>query len=366
MRQKYYLSGITILLLSLFMISLMFFACRKETSVKTVADFSYTDNITGEKMALEDELLLPKKMFLINDSSVAVMEINNEYGVRLFKLNADSVTLIASLGRRGGGPNEVISNIHTLQKDKVHGQTGIWISDIQSVRFHPFDAETYTWQQDHSRIINLPKTVIPSNRCFVIDEETLFGTTTAIKHQTFKYTVKNSQLLEYDFYPIQPNPFDERDSKSIFNGDMDIKPDKSQFVWAYELLKSISIGSINEPSDAISLQFEDAPFPQITSIKDIQTLKLQYIRLYATDRYIYAIYAGKSSEELNNATGITVHVFKWDGSPYYELHLDHIINCLCVDEDNRIIYGIDPTAEENAEWYRFRLPDNFLINNNND
>jgi hypothetical protein len=95
----------------------------------------------------------------------------------------------------------------------------------------------------------------------------------------------------------------------------------------------------------------------------LRNLPLQYLDVYVTDNYIYALYAGLGNAELENhshgalSKGVGVHVFKWDGTACCSLNLDRIINCFCVDETNRVIYGIDPTGEDNSTFYRFSIPD---------
>jgi hypothetical protein len=192
----------------------------------------------------------------------------------------------------------------------------------------------------------------------VINNDTLLGKTTAINAQLFIYSPNqnNDEVAGYDFYPIDPNPYNALDSKTIFNGDIEIKPDKSQVVLSYDLLKSITIVSLNNLSKPLSLTFKDTPFPLFSDLKQALSTPLQYMRLYATNRYIYALYAGKTVDELEKAEGLSVHIFKWDGTAYCELHLDKFINCFCVDENNHLLYGLNPMGEENSDLYRFPLP----------
>jgi hypothetical protein len=149
---------------------------------------------------------------------------------------------------------------------------------------------------------------------------------------------------------------------------MNLKPDKSHFVLSYELFKSLCIVSLDKLSEPLFLKFKNTPDPQIgmadgqVVTSDLNRLPIQYIDTYTTDRFIYALYVGKMVEELadfspETSKGMSIHVFNWDGTPYCSFNLDRIINCLCVDETNHIIYGIDPTAEENSAFFKFPMPE---------
>jgi hypothetical protein len=119
----------------------------------------------------------------------------------------------------------------------------------------------------------------------------------------------------------------------------------------------------------VYIKFKDTPFPQFNATDQqanreiVKNLPLQYINLYTTDNHIYALYAGKKEDELENhsgealSKGVSVHVFNWDGTAICSLNLDCIINCFCVDEKNKVIYGIDPTGDENSIFYRFDIPE---------
>jgi hypothetical protein len=138
---------------------------------------------------------------------------------------------------------------------------------------------------------------------------------------------------------------------------------------AYQWFKSLCIVSPDKPSDPLYIKFDDAPFPQFDAANQqanreiLRNLPLQYINLYTTDNHIYVLYANKKGNEIENHSiealpqGVSIHVFNWDGTALCSLNLDRIINCFCVDEKNKIIYGIDPTGEENSVFYSFDMPD---------
>jgi hypothetical protein len=195
------------------------------------------------------------------------------------------------------------------------------------------------------------------------------GISTSIDNQVFIYSDEKKVLQRYDFYPISPNPYDRLASKTVYSAYMGLKPDKSHFVLAYQWLQSLCIVSLDRLSEPVCIKFKDSPFPKFSATDQEANrtitgkLPLQYINLYVTDSHIYALYAGKKGNELENhsrkplSQGVSIHVFSWDGTALGILNLDRIINCFCVDEKNKIIYGMDPTGDDNSIFYRFDMPE---------
>jgi hypothetical protein len=71
--------------------------------------------------------------------------------------------------------------------------------------------------------------------------------------------------------------------------------------------------------------------------------KLGYIATYATDKYVYAIYSGKTLIEQGisvNFEGRILRVFDWCGSLVKEYELDIPCGYLCVSEDDSKMWAI--------------------------
>lgn len=334
--------------------------CSKEVDNKQVEieKFMYKFEIIGEEMIVDDNLFFPKKMLFLNDSTIAITEIKDDYGVKIFNIQTNHIHLIDKLGHKGEGPNEIKSNVNTIQNDTLNQDEGLWISDARCMQFHSYNIERDDWNENFSKKIPLPLMLSPVSKCFVISEDCLLGNTIKVDEQVFIYSPNEENTKYYSFYPIRPNLYDKHESKMFFGGDMEIKPDKTSFVLAYELFKAICIIPLDNPEENILLTFKDSPFPKNVNIQNMSSYPLQYLRIYTTNQYIYVLYAGKTIETLNeDSTTLSIHVFGWDGTAYCKLQLDRLINCFCVSKDNKILYGINPTHEENSICYRFTLPE---------
>jgi hypothetical protein len=332
--------------------------------------FESSYNVAGKEIPLATDIFSPKTMLLLTDRTIAVTEKRSEYALITLRMGVDSVYLAGKSGRVGQGPGDVASSINGLQNDRHNSVKGVWLADIQSMKFYGYKADSSTLDSDRPvDVKKLPPQVLPCSKSYMLENSGILGISTAINSQVFIYSPENNTMREYNFYPLNPNPYDIFVSRSVYACYLNIKPDKSRFVLAYQWLKSLSIVSTDKPAEPVHLKFKDTPFPkfnatdQQANFKIIKNLPLQYINLYTTDNHIYALYADKKGEEMENhsnkalSNGVSIHVFNWDGMALYSLNLDRIINCFCVDEKNNVLYGIDPTKEENSTFYSFDMPD---------
>jgi hypothetical protein len=349
------------------LIIVCFSGCKRAINNDLIKEnFQLSYNIAGKEITLTADIFFPKAMLLLTDSAIAVTEKRDEYTLRILKTGIDSVYLAGKCGRIGQGPGDMTSSINSLQKDNYNLIEGIWLADIQSMKFFRYKTNSSTLEDNPVYVKKMSTQVFPCNKSFILNDSDILGVSSTINNQVFIYSDKNNALQGYDFYPIIPNPYDHLVSKTVYSACLGLKPDKSHFVLAYQWLQSLCIVSLDKLSEPVYIRFKNAPFPQFNAtdqqanIEIIKNLPLQYINLYTTDNHIYALYAGQKGNELENQSlsqGVSIHVFNWDGTALCTLNLDRIINCFCVDEKNKIIYGIDPTGEENSIFYRFDIPE---------
>jgi hypothetical protein len=357
-------------LICIILIIVCFSGCKRTINNDLVKEnFQLSYNIAGKEITLTADIFFPKTMLLLTDTAIAVTEKRDEYTLRILKTGIDSVYLAGKWGRTGQGPGDMTSSINCLQKDNYDSTEGIWLADIQAMKFFRYKTNSFTLDDNPVCVKKMPTQVFPCSKNFVLNNSDILGVSSAINNQVFIYSDKNNALQGYDFYPVIPNPCDHLVSKTVYSACMDLKPDRSHFVLAYQWLQSLCIVSLDKLSEPVYIKFKNAPFPQFSATDQqanreiIKNLPLQYINLYTTDNYIYALYAGQKGNELENhshealSQGVYIHVFNWDGTALCSLNLDRIINCFCVDEKNKIIYGMDPTGENNSIFYRFDIPE---------
>lgn len=83
---------------------------------------------------------------------------------------------------------------------------------------------------------------------------------------------------------------------------------------------------------------------------------LGYKSSYATDKYCYMLYSGKTYAENDHRVswGENIFVFEWNGDFVKSFRLNHEILTFAVDETNEVIYGI-VLHEEEAGIMKFEI-----------
>lgn len=76
-----------------------------------------------------------------------------------------------------------------------------------------------------------------------------------------------------------------------------------------------------------------------------------YLDLFAGDKYIYALYNGRTKEAFKDRYfyGNEIHIFDWKGNPVKKIILDKDARALSVDEAGRILYTISYDIDENED-----------------
>ena len=75
--------------------------------------------------------------------------------------------------------------------------------------------------------------------------------------------------------------------------------------------------------------------------------KIAFVSVYATDKYIYLLYSGKSFEEYNVKAfnGSIIYQITWEGKPVCKYELDFPIMNFCVSDTDSEIYAFADKGE---------------------
>lgn len=87
--------------------------------------------------------------------------------------------------------------------------------------------------------------------------------------------------------------------------------------------------------------------------RDFESLALHYVNIYCSDKYVYALYRGKTSREYKEAgyTGDIMEVFDFKGAPVARYSFDKSPVLFVVDEDRQKIYGYNSMDENKILVY---------------
>lgn len=87
--------------------------------------------------------------------------------------------------------------------------------------------------------------------------------------------------------------------------------------------------------------------------RDFESLVFHYVNIYCTDKYIYALYRGKTSKEYEDKgyTGDIMEVFDFKGAPVARYSFEKSPVLFVVDKNNQKIYGYNSMSENKILVY---------------
>jgi len=134
----------------------------------------------------------------------------------------------------------------------------------------------------------------------------------------------------------------------LFAKAITVKPSQSLFAAVYDKFPVLRIyskdGSLEK--EIWYKNKQDSPHGLIQdnpSEQDLSIIMQNYRKIKSTNNYIYALYIGKTSEEIDkDSEGLNdfsneIHIWDWNGDPIKKIILDKEIFSFCVTEDDKFL-----------------------------
>ncbi|SHN29265.1 TolB-like 6-blade propeller-like [Cyclobacterium lianum] len=320
-------------------------------------DVSIPDSLIGKKLNITS-LLNPKSILWTGKYLVVGERKVLDY--HLHVVDPDSVRLINTTGKDGFGPGEIVA-AYQLQRGKSvnecwvynHTQKLMALFDLNS----PGKLYQKAFRQPENMFLavdmlwNSDSTLI----CQLADGDDQFVIYDTLGNQLSAYG-KWSQMLEDRSPP--PNVV-----SAVHQGKTSISPDHRKYVQVGLLrdyieildLPSGKITSVNGPEHNIP-EFEvdysaGYPMAQFTDMGRSHFYK----DVVAGEKYIYALYFGKSMDAYfqEGETAREIYVFDYDGNLVETYTLDYSLISLAVDEKNKRFFGISSDEDPNVVIFEY-------------
>jgi len=315
--------------------------CKGKNKEIMITGFENTKILNGRAIGPKNYFLQPMKIGF-NDSVFFIIDYKKDNLLHFFeKKNLNHLTSKIPIGR---GPGEFAFIDYFNQIDS----SAIWLYAPQSEKFLLYNIKNLIYNDNPYPDFeyDIPKTELRiCQQIFFISDTVITGLSTNGKGRIFfwnpilnkvRYSKLFPKLLKID--PEMPLNFIGR----LYYGFSGIKPDKSKVAVAMDKFKRIDIFNIDGTTD-FSIVFPEFKEPKYCDPRDFEKYdtgnSLQYICIYTTDNFIYALYYGKPPIEENIYANF-IHVFDWKGNPIVNYELDISIFSFTVDEANKTIYGI--------------------------
>lgn len=346
--------------LSYIFIFFFFFSCTNnspEFEIFEVSDFEKSIKLNSEKINIPPNLYHVLQMVLLDSVLVTVdTKADKIFGV----YKANNLEFIGSYVKKGKGPSEEISFDAFIQP--ALNNTFMYRS-LQSIKFIKFNLKLLKFETQKE--ILLPGQLLDLSHPFVLNDSILSGWS-VFQESEKEYLCLNLNTKEVsEFGPPYPEIIKDISSKqkaSAFSKIITVKPDNNLFASAYDKFKIIRIYS-KTGKVLKEIRFKNNNyFSKDILIKNpeninLDKIKLHYQKIKSTNKYIYALYSGKSLSEISNSKKSSfcneIHVWDWNGNPIAKLILDKNIFSFVVASNNEYIIGA--AFDDIDVFYKYKL-----------
>ncbi len=274
-----------------------------------------------------------------------------------FVYSIPELEFLYSFARRGRGPEE------SMMPSVIKNTPG----NILGFRDHGNDKLVYYRVTDTSaELVYRDIFRSPDNDRFFWELNRMGDSLYLVKHQGYKRGMTElwssvsgrKDSIHNTFYTL---PWKlGHDYYTVFDDYM-ISSSGNRFARSYFMIDRIEFGEVKDGRICMvsSTGAESAPrfhlYGDDTDTEfSIDRNTIYYENMYACRDNIYALYSGRRLDETEKRHSSIVEIYSWDGRLVEILSLEVPVAYIAVDEENRIIYGVNPElSDEYILIYRY-------------
>lgn len=244
----------------------------------------------------------------------------------------------------GSGPGEVSGPLR-FSLSATHNK--LYVFQIQSGIFNTYDisGKSLTFVES-VRIEERPANVVAT-------EKVLVGIGPFEKGRYQIYDKKGKLINHMGEYPSEDMEDNAQARFFLHQGDLCSQPGGTHFALGSSYSDNLEFYRIQNGQTELLKKYGTVNKVQARFDNSVQlddNCLLGYKSSYATDKYCYMLYSGKTFAENNHRVswGENVFMFEWNGNFVKSFRLDQEVLAFSVDESNGIIYGIVLNKDEAA------------------
>ena len=264
--------------------------------------------------------------------------------------------------QKGSGPGEEVS-IDPF----IHGLSGnkFLYKSLKSVKIVDFEMKKQKIEILEN--IKLPGKLMAFSHIFMLRDSLLCGwdLNQNGSKEFLKYNPRTNTISEFgpNYSRIIKDVPPQRKA-AIFSKAVTVKPDKTAFAAVYDKFQMLRIFNLNGTL-LKEVRFKDSPNPpkgiiigDFTAVNPDELI-MHYQKIQSTNRYIYALYSGKSVSHMSpDNRGIAdicdeIHVWDWEGNPIAKISLGKYFFSFTVTSDDN--YIICSSSESLDKLYKYVL-----------
>lgn len=312
--------------------------------------FKHNISLQHKKIIYDEDYLIGSSgKMLIIDSILITLDYNNERMFHVFDIKNNKY--INNLGVKGQGPNEFLhpysliyhSHIDFLSYDLLD-------NSLKKIRIDSLMNGTISYEKMISFNSISNSIVIPTKYNNYIG----FGLYESNMFKLIDSDGKDIGLFMDFPTDKETKTIDHRNIALGYQGSLAINMDRDKLVYAS--LYGTILGIYNIKENSINQEFLLVyDYPQFTVQNEGGGMSSPITKdgicafrdIYATDKYIYSLYSGKTISKLGEKAfeAQNIYVFDWEGNPVIHYRLDVPINNMAVLSNNKRIYAISNLPE---------------------
>lgn len=315
------------------------------------ADFPETIHRQAKVISMDTALFRYPFRIKVKDSIALILDLHHpDYYFHAFTYPAWKP--IVSFGRRGEGPEEMLS----AETFRFVSPDSIWALDANKMQLTRWQLSLATGTAIREEAVDLDKELVRAldfqltGSGFLIPDylgEHRFGETDLAGH-----LVRSRGYIPTE---QRKNEVSRPALAQAWRSFIDLDTEKQLLVMASQLGEVLEIYRLDGDSSRVVYGPHGEPEFQVSEGYGIPTGIMGFSDVQITDRYIYAVFHGRSFRQINASYdrgikpedgGRFIYVFDLDGRPVRQYTLDRAIYGIDVHEAEGVIYATDVNRDE--------------------
>ena len=332
------------------LVTLLFCQCNtKRKTTLTIKNTSATDSLKGRSIKVIEDLLMPVKVFAMDDKLVVFDRVNSDF-FKVFK--TPEMELLYGFGSKGRGPNE-FSHIDPNSMKVMDNK--ICLLDGNTLKYLSVGNDKITVEQSKTIVIGQA----PTNRLLVLNDSVYIS------------NILGGDDLEYEFQKvnlnqkkIEKNFGDYPDEGIRFKNDIEkcqtymkasaSSPKGDKIISFYLNFNRFKI--LDNQGKLLKEVMIESNLPKYKP-KDPKSSVIYRSEPFATKDFVYVLAIEQPQNEVMSNISLfkpKLEIWNWEGELQAKYLLDKPIITFTISEENSKLYGTS-IADPNM-LYEFDLP----------
>jgi len=302
---------------------------------------------------LGSELLVPSGLGVLKSG---LLIIENELQSNKFKFfDFDQYQLMGAFGTSGRGPDEysesITQPVSTTITDKI--QLFDWIK--KRLQVYDISVNDHYGEVAHTKIneyILPPELMLSQYSAFINDSTVVSSGGLSSGYISFT-NVKTDQTNYFNPLDYDLSEYGHREKSYLFESFFAVNNEKELLAVASKFMPELHI--VNFEGDIVTKTTLPSDV-DLTKLKDIENMKVNFYGVATSDQYIYTSYIGKTMNEMDvvlentefqDVDLIQLYKFDWNGNFIESFILKGgLYHYLSIDENNKRLYSINTISPD--------------------